>query len=350
MARLAYAYFKSAGSVRSAVALTLCGTLTTACLGLSGSGGGSSGSGADDTTGETGTSAGGSEASETADRQDLDPCANGYGDAEISDTVQIVDDFEDSAHEMIACGGLVFSIVGALISGAVELVEDPSSSTLPEQYTYDGAGTYHVDVQAFQDVRMDVKFHLARDYAFGKAGDLVTENLFSMSSYLKGARSTLVSNPSNPLDVTVEIDYDEPGPLVELLGYGATPPNPLVLDAGDLDTLGGGLAGLEVDATIFFTDHPGVSTIEYDVESPRMLASSIFSGAAMQLDMVNADGRRLDLNQDLDVHTWTVEYADGVGALIGDIGFIVRGDRFDFEAQLHYDSSGWPQTSITCAP
>lgn len=198
---------------------------------------------------------------------------------------------------------------------------------------------------------MEVRFHLGRDYSFGSEGDLVTENLFVMSSYLRNAQAEVTVDTSSGWPVVeIEVTHEGPGPLVELLGLGADPPSPIRVTEDTLADAQAHLGDLQVEAIIFFQDHPGVSTIEYDVESPRMLARSFLQGAAMDLAMVGADGWRDDLEQDLDVDVWTVEYADGVGALVGDIDFTVRGGPFDFVSRFHYDASGWPTIELACAP
>lgn len=280
----------------------------------------------------------------------LAACTRGLTAAEIEDTVAITFDFEVSAHEMIACGGLVGSIVGALVEGVVELVEDPSASTLPEGYHLDDQGTYFVEPGAFNDLRMEVRFYLGRDYSFGAEGDIVTENLFLMSSYLRNAQAEVSVDTSGGFPVVeVEITHEGPGPLVELLGLGPNPPSPIVVTNDMVVDAQAHLGDMQVESVIFFADHPGVSTIEYDVESPRMLARSFLTGTPMDLAMVGADGWRDDLEQDLDVDVWTVEYVDGVGALEGDIDATVRGGSFDFVSRFHYEASGWPVVELACA-
>lgn len=278
-------------------------------------------------------------------------CTQGLTPAQISDTVAITFEFEQSAHEMIACGGLVFGIVLALVEGIADLVEDPSASTLPDGYAYDGEGTYFVAPATFDDLRMEVRFHLGRDYSFGAEGELVTENLFLMSSYLVGAQAQVEIDTSGGFPtVEIRVYHDGPGPLAELLGLGANPPSPIVVTDDVLLDAQAHLRDMQVEAIIFFRDHPGVSTIEYDVESPRMLASAFLDGTAMDLTMVGASGERVDLGQDLEVDVWSVEYVDGVGALQGDIDSTVRGGPFDYVSRFHYDASGWPTVALSCAP
>jgi hypothetical protein len=73
-----------------------------------------------------------------------------------------------------------------------------------------------------------VTYLLGRDYErAGKAGDPVGADLFSLSSYLVGAQPRATADG-------VTIAYDRVGPLVELLGQGATPPNPIRLTTAEL--------------------------------------------------------------------------------------------------------------------
>ena len=305
----------------------------------------SSGSSNDDTAADDGND------DAASVQRNLDGCADGMSDAEIDDTLQITYDFNESAHEMIVCGGLVFAIVGALIEGLIDLAEDPTRTTLPEQYSFDGEGTYSVNVDGYNDLDMDVRFYLTRDYEFGKAGDLVTENLFDMSSYLVNAKTTVETElTTQGLLVTITIEHDGPGPLVELLGMGTNPESPITVSQSDINAAADAMGSLEVEADIKLTDHPSVASITYETSSLRMLANSIFNGAAMKLDLVDGSGVREDLRQTLQVHTWTVDYVDGaVGALDGEIGFSVRGDGFDFDATLDYPAAPAPDITIKCA-
>ncbi len=281
----------------------------------------------------------------------LSECASEHDDTTIADAVRLTFDFEFSAHEMVVCGGLVSSIAFALVEGVTELVENPSASTLPEDYTYDGEGTYFIAPSIFDDLRMEVRFFLGRDYEFGATGELVTENLFVAESYLLDPEATISIDKSTfPPEVRVEVSHGGPGPLVELLGLGTDPPNPVIVTNSTLSAMSAHLQSMDIDSLILFTHQAGVSTIAYDVQGAPMLVESLLTGGPLDLMMVSADGFRADLQQDMDIDTWTVEYRDGLGALDGDIVFTTRGGPFDYVSRLHYDGKGWPEISLSCAP
>ena len=298
----------------------------------------------DDDSGVDGDGIADPHSSDVIDTEDLLQCAD---PEDIDRTLQITFDFEVSAHEMIACGGLVFNIVFALVEGIVELAQEPNASTLPDGVEFDGEGTYFVAPATFDDLRMENRFYFGRDYEVGARGELITENLFVMSSYLRSPQATV--DVSNFPEVRVEISHDGPGPLVELLGLGAEPPNPIVVGNSTFNEAQANLRDIEVETVIFFTDRPGSSTIEYAVDSPRMLADSFLTGSPMQLEMVNASGAGTTLDQELTVDLWGVEYSDGVGALDGNIDFTVRGGPFDYVSRFFYDGTGWPVISVACA-
>jgi hypothetical protein len=333
---------------RGIAASTTCALLCGGCIFTTGNSGGDD----DETAADDGDDDGSNAAvPPMSTEKRLEGCADGLSKEVVDDTLQITYDFNDSAHEMIVCGGLVFAIVGALIEGIVDLAQDPDRSTLPEQYMYDGEGTYSVMVDGFNDLDMDVRFYLTKDYAFGAAGDLVKENLFDMNNYLLNAKTTVETEvTTSGIILTITVEHDGPGPLVELLGMGENPPSPIQVSQSDLENAASELGQLEVEANIALTDHPSVASITYVTDSPRMLANSIFNGAPMQLDMIESSGVREDLHQTLTIDTWTVDYVDGaVGALDGEIAFRVQGDNFDFDASLVYPESNAPDITISCA-
>lgn len=196
------------------------------------------------------------------------------------------------------CGGLTSTLVIALVDGLVDFATDPSGSALPDAYSYDGMGTYPCG--------------------------------------------------SRRLEGTIEICYGDVGPLVELLGFGASPPNPLVIGLNDTGRLTNGVRGLHVQSVISLHDESGSSVITYDIESPRALVSALLTGNTLDLNAVAASGTRDALSQVLTVDTWDVTYVDGVGELDGEISFDVAGDNFPFHASLVYPQSNQPDVTISC--
>ena len=127
------------------------------------------------------------------DQEEIADCTEGLSQSEINSNLLIVDNLNNSYHEMIVCGGLYFNMIFALIDLVRDLLEDASNVKLPDGYTTDGKGTYTAQASGFTDVQMDVQFFFGEDYEVGAKGDLIPYNLFDPDTYLV--------NPSVDLDV-----------------------------------------------------------------------------------------------------------------------------------------------------
>lgn len=321
------------------------------CLSLLGSGciilgGGGNDDAEEDTdgTGETDATASAS-GSATAgsgggdvDASALDACRGGASDAQVDDTVVIVGEFNDSLHEMVVCGGLQVRICAGVIDGIIDAIIAQSNDATPDGWTYEGGGVYRTSGAG---VEMTTQFYLAEDFEFGSAGDVVTENLFLVDSYLVGA--VLEVDFSNG---ATQIVYDQPGPLVELLGFGPNPPNPLPVDVNDLNDLKAKLRNLEFEANIVVDDMRETSIIEYELVTPRQSAGALVGGEAMSYEMVDASGFRAGLDQMLEVQSWDVVFVDG--GLDGTIDFTVDGQHFGYAGTMVYESSGWADPQLRC--
>jgi hypothetical protein len=191
---------------------------------------------------------------------------------------------------------------------------------------------------------MDLVVRLGKDYSFGKKGDPVTENLFVLESYLVGATSEI-----DIASQSVQISFDAPGPLVELLGFGPDPASPISVSLGDLSTLNEQLETLEVEAGVELTGEEGASTVTYHVDYPPEVALELIAGGGVDISLVDASAVREDRNQSLSIDTWQVVYVDGeVGALDGTIEFGVDGEAFPFVGRFDYPKASEPVVSIRC--
>lgn len=271
----------------------------------------------------------------------LEECRGDASDAEVWDTIAIKDDYNDSLHELVACGGLNARLCTSLISGILDAVMNNEDSALPPGWGYAGEGVYHTEGTG---VTMDTQFYLAEDFEFGKKGDLITENLFLASNYLQGYYAYIDYQG-------IVIEYDEPGPLVELMGYGTNPPNPIVLDLDDYYALNSRLKKLEFTTEIVMDDVRDLSTVQYHLTSPKTPANGLLVGtSALRYDLQEVTAFRTDLGQQLIVDEWALEYGDTFGALDGTIDFHVEGQHFDWAGRFSYEQSGYPQEEVFCPP
>lgn len=325
-------------STRTLIALASTLAFAPACIFTQSSSSGSDG--ADD--GSDGASAsasasGGGEPGEV-DASALDGCRGDATAAQQRDAVVIAQEYGESVHEMIACGALQVALVGAIVDGVLDAIVAGSNDATPEGWSFDD-GVYRT---AGNGATMETRFYLAADTSFGQAGDLVEENLFLVDSYLVGA--VLVIDPA---DLSSEIRYTSAGPLVELMGFGATPPNPLPVGVDDLEQIQRRLGALDFETRIDLDDRREHATVVYHVDTPRMSAGALLDGGAMVLGLKSATAERGDLGQALVVDQWDLHFVEH-GSLTGTVDTHVEGGPLPFAAQFVWDDSGYPVIELAC--
>jgi hypothetical protein len=315
--------------------------------GSGGHGGSNARSGSGGTSGRGGTSvdAGSPPHSQSSDDkaalEQLAACRpHGGDDADITASIAITDEYADSLHELIGCGGLSFALCSAVIGGVIDAIVDQSNDATPDGWEFAGDGVYRTGSDS---TVMDVTFYLAEDFSFGKAGDPVMDDLFLVDSYLVNARLKL--------DLTTgkaRIAYDSPGPLVELLGFGAHPANPLPVDLGDLGSLKRKLRQLEFEGKVVVQDEREHSTINYTLNVPRTTADAFVIGTTpMRYELENVDGTNADLGQTIVTSAFDVAYANH-GTLTGTVDFHVQGGPLEYDAHLVWDDTPYPERALMC--
>ena len=266
---------------------------------------------------------------------DVEECT--VDSTDVDETTYIVWEFKDSVHEMITCGSLTFQLLYALIDTAQHFLTEPAS--VPSAFSYD-SGVY---TSLGVGVAMTLTFRYGPDSPGGTSGEDIPHNLFAADSYLVGAEAI---EEDNVLIVT----FTEPGPLVALLGKGASPQSPLTLTAADLAIFADNLASLKIKAQIQVDDERIFSVITYDVDNPAVFVGDALLGMKMNMKLVqSASGAREDIGQDLSTTTWDNTYGDLAGTLDGTIEADVVGGEFDFHVRYDYSPiSVEPNINISC--
>jgi hypothetical protein len=219
--------------------------------------------------------------------------------------------FRNSLSEMIGCGRLTMDLAGGVRSGIVDAIIENRSDATPEGWTYEGDGVY---TSSAAQAEMETKFYLASDFEFGQAGDPVEHNVFHVDSYLKGARVRV----PDLLSLQAELHFDEPGPLVELLGYGTEPPNPIMVDLDTIGSVGDKIAALHFESEIYVEDVDEDSTIMYSLHTERMRANALLTGEPMRYELDSLVARRNGM--EVDVTDWTSEFFSS-GTVEGSVTF-----------------------------
>lgn len=272
---------------------------------------------------------------------DVEPCAGDLDPEDISRNLELASTFTLRVAELDVFSEELRRLARELDAGS-GLLADPSTSALPEGYVGEGEGVIALELESFDEARMEVRFFLARNYSFGAEGDLVTADPFLLSSYLL---EPVVTRPNN----TVAIAHAGAGPLAELLGYGVEPPNPLVFASSEETTFGDARLELMLEANVRLADASTESSVAYQVKVPRRTARSVQKGDPVSLHVVEASGHREDLAQGLVVDRWTLSRVAEPRGLKGEIDVEVRGGYFDFITQYTYEAATEPDQRIRCA-
>jgi hypothetical protein len=231
--------------------------------------------------------------------------------------------FRNSLAEMIGCGQLTVDLAGGVRSGILDAIIDNRPDATPAGWIYRGDGVF---TSTAAQADMETRFYLASDFAFGQQGDAVEHNVFLVASYLEGARVRV----PDPLSFEAELHYDSPGPLVELLGYGTEPPNPIIVDLNTVTGLGDKIAALEFESEVSVEDVDGDATIMYALHTERMAANALLTGAPMRYELDSLVARRDGL--DIDVTDWTSEFFN-TGTVQGSV-------RFDIDIEATWSCEG----------
>jgi hypothetical protein len=268
----------------------------------------------------------------------LDGCSAGVSQSELDATLIVVTNTADSYHEMVACGGLAMDLTVSLVQVVASAVADAADVEIPGAYEYAGDGRY---VTASSGTTMTVEYLLGGDYQLGNEDDVVPYDLFEWSNYLAGASVSV-----DELHQELEISYDAAGPLVELLGFGANPPNPLVVDLANVYTIGAPIERLKMRASVDVVDGQGANTVTYALQSDPRRLSPLLADGAIDYDLIAAETR--GTADHLTTTSWGVGYNDVAGALNGEIEFQVRGGAVPVDGTFTYAGSTYPTITLAC--
>lgn len=271
----------------------------------------------------------------------FETCSDGATGEEIADSVLLTVEYGASLHEMVACGALLWQLCTDIAIGVVSAIIDGQAHAMPEGWSYDGEGDY---TTVSKSTTMTTGLYTTRDYAFAQSGERITENVFLIDNYLSGISIDINWTTGSP-----ELSYDETGPLVELLGFGASPDNPMSLSESDLSTVYNSLGSIAFDSAVVVEDVREYGTIKYELETSLQEVLEFLGDGEMRYDLIKADGVRSDLDQTLTVEDWGIDFVGGsVGELLGSSVYRVEGGHFDYRGEIHFENSKVGDTTLTC--
>jgi hypothetical protein len=173
------------------------------------------------------------------DHAALRECSGDATPDEIDDNVVISSEYGESLHEMVACGGLDVALCNGVIEGIIDAIIDQRPDATPDGWTWQGDGSYGTMAE---NARMETRFYVTHDFSFAAAGERVPHDVFLIDNYLVNAAVSVDFTTGR-----TDIVYDSVGPLVELLGQGSNPPNPLEITLDGLSSFQAEFRALEFD-------------------------------------------------------------------------------------------------------
>lgn len=224
---------------------------------------------------------------------------------------------------------------GLLLSFGVD-VDTMPSHVVAQRFE---AGTYAFDYDRTgalgseaQTAQAHLRLYWPIDSKSAKKGDLITTSVLDKGAFLLNPR------PSLRLDGTISIAHDGPGPLVEILGETASPPNPLVASASKLQAA---FATIEVDGDAAMTIDNACNTSAFRFGVPRQAI------AARSIQMLEGGGKRKANEDRADVRSWKLAYTSvaptGTIAIEATAGAAPIADALTFAA-----SSAEPASRVSC--
>jgi hypothetical protein len=216
---------------------------------------------------------------------------------EIDEATLIAWDFEQSIHEMVQCGNLGAQLNQSLYQAAATLLMNPTQA--PEAFSYSD-GKFRVE-QA--DVTMTMTLTCGAFSVGCAEGDAVDADPFLVESYLVGAQ------PQEFDGATLVIPYDEPGPLVKLLGKGANPANPIRISAAELAVFVNNVHQLRVNTVIDLDTPVNDSTVTYSLKTGRIDLKELHETNEFEYELKSASASRFD--QAAEPSLWDITFVDG---------------------------------------
>jgi hypothetical protein len=269
----------------------------------------------------------------------LTSCRGSASTTDIDNNVELALDLRESLHEMVVCGGLMVTVAGAVIT---VLIDSASGNTKdPDGFTFDGKGTY-------TSPQMDLQFFLGQDTSFGKAGDLITFNVFQLDTYLTGAKVDAKASIdlSGNTKSSVTATFSGTGPGVELLGLGKTPASPLKIDSDGLLTA---LGKIQIASKIHVDDSQAHGKINYNLRVDKAPLSQVSQGVQQSIQLISMSGARADLQQTATIKDFTIGFGDvGNHALSGTVRASISGGTFPFDVLYNYPHRAEPDVVLGC--
>jgi hypothetical protein len=237
---------------------------------------------------------------------------------------------------------MTITIAATLIAGVANAVIAGTTSFEPDGVRYEGDGRYVAPTGLGGEGTLTVRFW--QDGPDGAA--LIEDDLFDLGAYLKGARLTSGVDGSGPF---VQVAFDEPGPWVELLGWGNAPTSPVRLRGNDLVNFAPKLDGILVTSDVLVDDAAGNSVVSYSVTSEPMPLDEVVYVGNIDYELLGIAAQNAETGQAASSEVIDWDIAFGEAALTGSAAFRIEGGLFDFGLYYGHSPDHSDDIVVSCA-
>jgi hypothetical protein len=285
-------------------------------------------------------------------------CETNLTPHDIVNQLPIVAELFSATGSVAGAGRLQSDLIVVLSDWLPTLIQNPSGSNpLPEGFFYNGNGTYRIAQSPTDAEFLDIQLVLDKNYGFGLQGDPLPGDPFSMNSYLV--------NPSlsiNILTSKLNISFASTGPLVELLGYGSNPANPIELPLNansitdTLKNLSNGLKNLLVKTSLVTIIQGKRSSIEFSASTVPTAMSTLLSTSIVSIGSLTATGTDSSTGQTITATgegftiylptSATVFQSSGSAVVSGNLTSQITGGQLNTRSIVHFAGYNFEIPSI----
>jgi len=276
---------------------------------------------------------------------DLDRCRAGLSAQQLAEEITLALTFVQRLAVLRTAWELGTRLSSDAVTAPMQLAYDPKSDAMSVPFIFDPqSGRYTRELPVQGSGALQVQYRFGETYQAGAAGDPIRSSLFSTESYLLGATVDIGSWKAT-------VSYSAPGPLVELLGMGPTPPNPFTLglfESGDEIEKQHQQWRLDVDEQL-----PGAIRVRLSAEVTAdhlAIADDQVPITLKQASASDGTGRALQITD------WELCFDEDLAfqmsldaPLFGAIDFAVKGGALAHRGRWVSGSTATPELVLSCA-
>lgn len=280
---------------------------------------------------------------------DLGACTEGLSVEEVEADLALPVGFVDSLEVIDDAEVLGDQLATDFRDVLLYLAYEPDRDQLQAPFEHDGKGVYTARLASAGDSKLEARFLFGADYEAGTQGGPMGASVFRTESYLTGAEVAMGS-------YSASITFTGTGPLVELLGLGAAPVSPVMLELGNIEVE---IRKQVLESVITVDESSGkAGTVRYSVRTTRPVLPLLSSAPEEQAADLESELLSSEIASEARGQTATLDaYARathvtsaGVLTRSGSATLSVHGGAFDHVVLVQWAGGDRPRATFACAP